>query len=277
MSTGLPWLHAGRRHAPRPRVNGSKQALEQACANVGLDADGARLLRLGSNAVYHLKTPVIVRVSRPGTDITPVRRSVAVARWLKAADYPAVRVIEVDQPVIATGYIVTFWESVSDDGDQFATTPEIAAILARLHHLIAPAGLDLPPLDPFANAAPRIDATAWLPPGDRSFLVEKLAELQAGYAGLEFHPPAGRHPRRRQRRQRAARPSGRPGPDRPRWIRGRPPRVGPDLDGDLLRQLRLAHPPGVRGLRPRRTATTSCSGRVTRSSGRSASSSWSPG
>ena len=172
-------------------MNGSQQALEQACALVGLDPDGARLLRLGSNAVYHLKAPVIVRVSRPGADIIPVRRSVAVARWLKAADYPAVRVIDVDQPVITDGYIVTFWESVSDDGDQFAATPEIAAILARLHHLTAPEDLDLPPLDPFANAAPRIDATAWLPPDDRSFLIEKLAELQDGYAGLEFVLPPG--------------------------------------------------------------------------------------
>src|ERR1700722_17908255 len=172
-------------------MNGSQQALEQACASVGLDQDGARLLRLGSNAVYHLKTPVIVRVSRPGTDIIPVRRSVAVARWLQQVDYPAVRVIDVDQPVITDGYIVTFWESVSDDGDQFAATPEIAAVLARLHHLTVPADLDLPPLDPFANAAPRINATAWLPPGDRSFLLEKLDELQAGYAGLEVALPQG--------------------------------------------------------------------------------------
>jgi hypothetical protein len=143
-------------------MNGSQQALEQGRANVGLDPDGARLLRMGSNAVYHLKAPVIARVSRPGTDIIPVRRSVAVARSLKTADYPAVRVIDVDQPVIADGYIVTFRESVSDNGDQFATTPEIAAILGRLHHLTAPADVDLPPLDPFANAASRIDATAWL-------------------------------------------------------------------------------------------------------------------
>ena len=80
-------------------MNGSQQALEQACAIVGLDADGARLLRLGSNAVYHLKAPIVARVSRPGTDIDPVRRSVAVARWLESEDYPAVRAIDVDQPI----------------------------------------------------------------------------------------------------------------------------------------------------------------------------------
>src|ERR1700761_5925944 len=101
-------------------MNGFQQALEQACATVGLDPDGARLLRLGSNAVYHLKGPVIARISRPGADVAPVRRSVAVARWLEASSYPAVRAIDVDQPVIPGAYVVTFWQSVSDDGDQFA-------------------------------------------------------------------------------------------------------------------------------------------------------------
>jgi aminoglycoside phosphotransferase (APT) family kinase protein len=172
-------------------MNGSLQALEQACATAGLDADDALLLRLGSNAVYRLKTPVVARVSRPGTDIAHVRRTVAVARWLEAEDYPAVRVIHVEQPVIANGYVVTFWQAISDDGDQYAATPEIAAILARLHRLTAPDDLHLPPLDPFANAAQRIEASTWLPPDDRSFLNTTLSRLQDAYAELEFVLPQG--------------------------------------------------------------------------------------
>ena len=43
-------------------MNGSQEALKQACAIAGIDADGARLLRLGSNAVYRLKDPY----RRPG-------------------------------------------------------------------------------------------------------------------------------------------------------------------------------------------------------------------
>jgi aminoglycoside phosphotransferase (APT) family kinase protein len=172
-------------------MNGSQQALEQACTTVGLDPDGARLLRVGSNAVYHLKTPVIARISRPGADIAPVRRTVAVARWLEAAGYPAVRAIDVDQPVIADGYVVTFWRSVSDDGDQFASTPQIAAILARLHHLSAPEGLHLPRLDPFANAVQRIGSNTWLTTDDRAFFTATLARLEDAYAGLEFVLPQG--------------------------------------------------------------------------------------
>jgi aminoglycoside phosphotransferase (APT) family kinase protein len=172
-------------------MNGSQQALEQACATVGLDPDGARLLRLGSNAVYHLKTPVIARISRPGTDVTAVRRTVAVARWLESADYPAVRAIDLDQPVIADGYVATFWQSVSEDGDQFASTPEIAAIIARLHHLAAPEGLHLPPLDPFANAVQRISANTWLTAEDRAFFTTTLTRLQDAYVRLDFVLPHG--------------------------------------------------------------------------------------
>jgi aminoglycoside phosphotransferase (APT) family kinase protein len=172
-------------------MNDFQQALERACAAVGLAPDGARLLRLGSNAVYHLKAPVIVRVSRPGTDLAPARRSVAVARWLESEDYPAVRAIDVVQPVVADGYVATFWQSVSDDGDQFASTPEIAAIIARLHHLTAPESLELPPLDPFANAVQRIDANSWLAPDDRAFLTATLARLKGAYASLEFVLPQG--------------------------------------------------------------------------------------
>jgi hypothetical protein len=75
-----------------------QEVLERGCAAAGLSPEGARLLRLGSNAVYHLKAPVIVRVSRPGTGLAEVRRAVAVARWLESEDYPAVRVTGAEQP-----------------------------------------------------------------------------------------------------------------------------------------------------------------------------------
>jgi thiamine kinase-like enzyme len=172
-------------------MNGSEQALLQACAIAGIDADEARLLRLGSNAVYRLKAPIVARVSRPGAHIDHVRRTVAVARWLESVDYPAVRVVDVDQPVVIDGYVVTFWQALSEDGDQYASTPEIAEILAGLHRLIAPEHLRLPPLAPLANAAQRIDASTWLSRDDRSFLTETLLQTRDAYANLEFVLPQG--------------------------------------------------------------------------------------
>ena len=150
-------------------MNDSQDALERACATTGINAEGARLLRIGSNAVYRLKAPVIARVSRPGADPGQVRRTVAVARWLQSAGYPAVRAVGVDQPVAVGGHLVTFWEAVSDAGDQYASTAEVADILVKLHALTAPDDLHLPELAPFANAPQRIQTSTWLNPGDRAF------------------------------------------------------------------------------------------------------------
>ena len=172
-------------------MNDSRDALEQACAAAGIDTDGARLLRVGSNTVYRLKQPVIVRVSRPGADADQVRRTVAVARWLESAGYPAVRAADVDQPVTVDGQLVTFWEAVSDDGDQYASTAEVAEVLVKLHSLTAPDDLHLPELAPFANAPRRIETNTWLNQEDRAFLITMLPQMRAAYDGLEFTWPPG--------------------------------------------------------------------------------------
>jgi Ser/Thr protein kinase RdoA (MazF antagonist) len=164
----------------------ARALLEKACAVGGLSAENAKLLRLGSNAVYHLTAPVVVRVSRQDADLDQASRTVAVARWLESVDYPAVRAIDIDQPIVVNGHAVTFWQSVSNDGEQFATVAEVAEVLAWLHRLPGPADLYLPPLVPFEDAAKRIAANAWLSPGDREFLTGYLAMMQDQYAGLEF-------------------------------------------------------------------------------------------
>ena len=96
-----------------------------------------------------------------------------------------------DQPLVVDGYIVTFWRAISDGDDQYATTPDIAALLAELHRLTAPEDLRIPPLDPFANAAPRIDTNTWLTPDDRAFFTKTLSRLQNAYGELEFVLPQG--------------------------------------------------------------------------------------
>ncbi len=165
--------------------------LQKACATAGLDPDGARLLRVGSNAVYRLAVPVVARISRSGASIGQAQRAVAVARWLESVDYPAVRAVDVDQPVVVDRHVVTFWDAVSDDGDQYATVREVAEVLVKLHELTAPDSLHLPPLAPFENADHRIQASDWINPSDRAFLVSKLADLRDKYAELEFVLPHG--------------------------------------------------------------------------------------
>jgi len=74
----------------------------------------------------------------------------------------------VDQRLIADGYVMTFWRAISDGGGQYASAPEIAAILGRLRRITALEELRLPPLDPSVNAAKRTDVNTWLGPHDRA-------------------------------------------------------------------------------------------------------------
>jgi aminoglycoside phosphotransferase (APT) family kinase protein len=165
--------------------------LKQACGAADLSADSARLLRLGSNAVYRLKAPVVARIARPAADITPARRMIAVARWLESADYPAVRALPLEQPVIIDSHAVTFWEAVSEEGDEYATIDQVAEVIARLHKMTAPEELDLPALRPFRNARQRIAESRWLAEDDRAWMTGELARLEAEYARLDFALPRG--------------------------------------------------------------------------------------
>jgi aminoglycoside phosphotransferase (APT) family kinase protein len=169
----------------------TRALLQEACAAIGLSASGARLLRLGSNAVYRLDSPVVARIARPDAGTETARKTVAVARWLESAGYPAVRAIGVDQPVIAEGHAVTFWEAVSDDGSEYATIPQVADVISRLHALTAPESLRLPELDPFQGTGERVSSSTWLSGSDRDFMTSELARLRDEYTRLEFALPHG--------------------------------------------------------------------------------------
>jgi Ser/Thr protein kinase RdoA (MazF antagonist) len=170
---------------------GTRAILRQACEVAGLSAGSARLLRLGSNAVYRLTAPVVARIARPEAGTAAARRMVAVARWLEAAAYPSVRALPLDQPVIVDSHAVTFWEAVSDDGDEYATIDQVAEVIARLHKMTAPEDLGLPALQPFRNAGQRIAESRWLTDDDRAWMTSELVRLQAEYARLDFALPEG--------------------------------------------------------------------------------------
>ncbi|MGH3245350.1 MAG: phosphotransferase enzyme family protein [Trebonia sp.] len=165
--------------------------LGQACEAAGLNSDGARLLRLGSNAVYRLVPPVVARVAYANTDTEAARSTVEVARWLQSVDYPAVRALALDQPVVIDGHPTTFWEALSDTGDEYATIDQAADVIARLHKLTPPKDLVLPPLDAFADADQRIAESRWLTEDDRAWMTAELARLRAEYARLDFALPQG--------------------------------------------------------------------------------------
>lgn len=165
--------------------------LNAACEAVNLDASCARLMRLGSNAVYRLAQPIVARISRSMADAPEARKTAAVARWLESVGYPAVRALPIEQPVVVGQRVATFWVAVSDDGDKYASASEVATLLRWLHSLNPPADLDLEVFRPFDRLNQRIEMSTWLPDADREFLTARLADLRAAYVGLSFALPRG--------------------------------------------------------------------------------------
>ncbi|MFG2353741.1 phosphotransferase enzyme family protein [Streptomyces sp. NPDC048521] len=173
-------------------AEGLEPVLREACARAGLDASGAELLRLGSNAVYRLMSlPVIVRIARDPSTLAEMERAVSVARWLASQDFPSMRVpASVVQPLVVDGLVVTFWESVQDR-EEYATVGELADLLRRLHWLEEPESLGLPYFDPLAKLAASLAGLDAVSAEDRAFLDERAATLAKDYDRLDFVLPFG--------------------------------------------------------------------------------------
>lgn len=173
-------------------AEGVAAVLREACETAGLDAGGAELLRLGSNAVYRLASlPVIVRIARDPSVLPEMERAVGVARWLQKVDFPATRVpAGIAQPVVVRGLVVTFWESVQER-EEYATVGELADLLRRLHWLEEPTSLGLPYFDPMAKLSASLDGLNAVSEEDRSFLEERAAKLAKEYDQLDFVLPFG--------------------------------------------------------------------------------------
>ncbi|MGW5350519.1 aminoglycoside phosphotransferase family protein [Streptomyces sp. NPDC004031] len=168
------------------------QVMVGACDAVGLASDGARLIRLGENALFRLERhAVIVRIARSAEYLDDARREVRVSRWLEAEGFPASRVVEdVEQAVVVSGHPVTFWHLI-EESDRKATYGELGGILRDLHALRPPADLDLPPYDVFGRSGLRIERVVGIPEDDREFLRKRGAELRERLAETRFDSPKG--------------------------------------------------------------------------------------
>ena len=156
------------------------EILAVACRRAGLSAEAVQLLSAGENHVYRLAGGAIARVSKPGQE-RAAAREVFLGGWLNANKVRAVRpydALEIDQPVLVDGHPVTFWH---DLGDHRAGTPrEVATALKRLHSLPIPIEMATQ-VAPFVRLKERITAATWLPADDRTWLLARLEDLQAGW------------------------------------------------------------------------------------------------
>lgn len=154
----------------------ARDVLETACAQADYDSADATLVRLGENAIFRLPAGVIVRIARPG-QLAAAGREVAVARWMERSDIPAVQVAEPDgQPFDVDGRAVTFWRELPPHEN--GQPVQVARALLRLHDAEPPADLDLGTIAPFVRLSDRIDRATTIVESDRSWLRDRLAELQ---------------------------------------------------------------------------------------------------
>ncbi|QUF06338.1 aminoglycoside phosphotransferase family protein [Actinosynnema pretiosum subsp. pretiosum] len=157
----------------------AERILCAACPVVGFAPAYAALLRIGSNAVYRLAQPIIVRISHG--EKASAQRQVDVANWLKQVDYPATRALPVQQPVEVDDYVVTFWSSASERED-YAPIDQVARLIRALHDLPAPE-LPLPATNPFGQTRTDIELCA---NPELDFLTAPLEALQREYESLTF-------------------------------------------------------------------------------------------
>ncbi|WP_369383203.1 phosphotransferase family protein [Streptomyces sp. cg36] len=164
--------------------------LRQACALVGLDPAGARLLRGHTNAVILLpREQTVVKIARRGTRTEDVARTVAFVRHLTQLGFPTVTLHPVAQPVITDGHATTFWHYLPQPPHP-VTAAQLATPLHTLHTLPTPP-LPLPHHDNIAAIRRSLATTHWLPKPTHTFLAHYTDQLAHALTTLAFALPDG--------------------------------------------------------------------------------------
>jgi len=157
----------------------ARHVLEQACSAAGLDSAGAEPLRLAENQIWRLPGQrMIVRIAREGQSAAAARE-VRVACWLAQENVPAVRLVDVEQPVEADGRPVTFWVELPPQ--EHGTVEDVAQVLSQLHSLPTP-DIELGYLDPFVRVGERLEAANTVRDEDREWLRGLHRDLAAAWS-----------------------------------------------------------------------------------------------
>jgi hypothetical protein len=170
----------------------AESALRSCAERCGLDARGARLIRLFATAVYHLPAAAAVVRIAPVTSpdaVTRLATSVQVTRWLVGIGFPTVEPLPVDQPVAANGCAVTFWRYLPQQGPA-PVSADLGRLLRWLHQLDVPP-VPLPAYRPLISVRQAIEASRAIDEEDRAWLGHRCEQLLDAYGKLRFLVPAG--------------------------------------------------------------------------------------
>jgi Ser/Thr protein kinase RdoA (MazF antagonist) len=172
--------------APSFSATAASKVLVRACELAGLDDDGARLLRVGENALFHLPAEaVVVRIARTMDYWGDASKEVAVSQWLADSGFPAARVHQAAQPIEIAGHPVTFWHFIEGRNGGHDDVALLGTLLRRLHKMPRPTRFELPNEDILGRVSKRIDS-APVPSRDKEFLVSRFLELAVQVVSLQY-------------------------------------------------------------------------------------------
>lgn len=157
---------------------------------LGVNTRGAQLLRLRSNAVFKLRSGVIVRITATPDLIPQFQAGLAVARWLARRGFPSVRPADdiSDEPIEHGGRIITFWQYVPVSGRP--TTRELGRILRHLHRQPVPPFPVKRLADPLAEVRGAVESRSEvLTPDQRAWLRDRIDELTERWNNLDSCGP----------------------------------------------------------------------------------------
>lgn len=165
----------------------AQELLDAAADTLRLDVTGARLIRLGENAIFRLRDePFVVRVGRSPDKIPVAEREICVAGWLAGRGVAVARPRDEEQgPVIVHGHPVSVWHRV-EPGEPAPGVVDLADLLRAVHAVDDEPPCAVGPPDPLGLSERRLAAIDDLPDADRALFATRITELREEYADVAF-------------------------------------------------------------------------------------------
>lgn len=159
-------------------------------ATTGVDVTDAQLIKFTNNAVFRLPSArTVVRIAGSATMAARIGKIIQVARWLEQHRAPAVRLLDVEQPVVIDDLHMTLWAEVSGGGPP-PTGADLADILLHLHRLPAP-DAELPTWAPLEEIRQRLAEPDGVDQKDVRYLLQECDQLEEQLATLPYALPHG--------------------------------------------------------------------------------------
>jgi thiamine kinase-like enzyme len=155
-----------------------------------VDVTGAQLIKFTNNAVFLLPAAgAVVRIAASATMADRVDKVIRVARWLEKGDVPAVRLLDLDQPLVIDELHVTLWDEVTSGGP--APTGDDLAVILQQWHQLAPPECGLPAWAPMAEIRSRLAEPDGVSADDLAYLHDECDRLEEQLGTLSYELPVG--------------------------------------------------------------------------------------